>query len=245
MDEKVSAKNLVLKVVPSSIANPFIRKHHYSGKCVNNSSLHFGVFWEGKLEGVMSYGPPLDKSKVIGLVQGTGWNQMLELNRMAFSDVLPRNSESRAISQSMKLIKRNAPHIKWILSFADGTMCGDGTIYRASNFILTAIKENQNIARLPNGREIHKMTLESNPTAPREELGGASYYDVTGGRYDFKKYIEAAKAEVLTGYQLRYIYFIDKRWRGRLTVPAIPFSKIDEVGAGMYKGRNINVSDRK
>lgn len=187
MDEKVSAKNLVLKVVPSSIANPFIRKHHCSGKCVNNSSLHFGVFWEGKLEGVMSYGPPLDKSKVIGLVQGTGWNQMLELNRMAFSDVLPRNSESRAISQSMKLIKRNAPHIKWILSFADGTMCGDGTIYRASNFILTAIKENQNIARLPNGGEIHKMTLESNPTAPREELGGASYYDVTGGRYDFKK----------------------------------------------------------
>lgn len=60
-----------------------------------------------------------------------------------------------------------------------------------------------------------------------------------------KKYIEAAKAEVLKGYQLRYIYFIDKRWRGRLTVPAIPFSKIDEVGAGMYKVRNINVSDRR
>lgn len=172
MVEKISAKSLVLKVIPSKIANPFIKKHHYSGKFVNNSSLHFGVFWNGKLEGVMSYGPPLDKSKVIGLVEGTGWNQRLELNRMAFSNVLPRKSESRAISQSIKLLKRNAPHVKWILSFADGTMCGDGTIYRASNFILTAIKENKNIARLPDGREIHKMTLVSSPTRARDELGG-------------------------------------------------------------------------
>lgn len=91
------AKEITMKVIPSSIANPFIKAHHYSGKVVNNSKLHFGVFLDGQLHGVMSYGPSLDKSKIIGLVEGTGWNEFLELNRMAFDSVLPRNSESRAI----------------------------------------------------------------------------------------------------------------------------------------------------
>ena len=158
------AKEITMKVIPSSIANPFIKAHHYSGKVVNNSKLHFGVFLDGQLHGVMSYGPSLDKSKIIGLVEGTGWNEFLELNRMAFDSVLPRNSESRAISMSIKLIRKYAPQVKWIISFADACSCGDGTIYRASNFVLTGIKENLNLAELPDGTRVHKMTLASNPT---------------------------------------------------------------------------------
>lgn len=231
-----SAKDVEVRVIPAKVANPFVKTHHYSGKVVNNSSLHFGAFIKGKLHGVMSFGPPMDKSKVINLVDGTPWNGMLELNRMAFDGVLPRNSESRCISVAMRLIKKNAPHIKWILSFADACLCGDGTIYRASGFVLTDIRPNKNTAKLPSGEEIHKMTLESSPNQPRPELGGKSYFQVTGGAYNFKKYCRVAHAEILEGYQLRYIYFIDKKWRDRLTVPEIPFSKIEEMGAGMYKG---------
>lgn len=43
---------------------------------------------------------------------------------------------------------------------------------------------------------------------------------------------------------MRYIYFIDKSYRKRLTVPEIPFSKIDEMGAGMYKGEKITQAER-
>ena len=46
------AKEIVVKVIPSKIANAFIRKYHYSGKVVNNSCLHFGAFLDGKLQGV-------------------------------------------------------------------------------------------------------------------------------------------------------------------------------------------------
>ena len=41
--------------------------------------------------------------------------------------------------------------------------------------------------------------------------------------------------EILTGFQLRYIYLIDKK--AKLTVPSIPFSKIEELGAKMYRGK--------
>lgn len=237
-------KEIVLKVIPSKIAIPFVKKHHYSGKVVNNSSLHFGAFLDNQLHGVLSFGPSLDKSKIIGLVEGTGWNEFLELNRMAFDDYLPRNSESYCISKAMMLIKKNAPQIKWVVSFADGCSCGDGAIYRASNFVLTLIKKNSDLCVLPNGQKIHSMTLKSQPLQKRPELGGRSFFDITGGKYDFKKYVEAAGAQILTGFQLRYIYFIDKSYRQRLTVPEIPFSRIDEMGAGMYKGEKITQAER-
>lgn len=238
------AKEIIIKVIPAKIAVPFVKKHHYSGKVVQNSNLHFGAFLDGQLHGVMSFGPSMDKAKIQTLVSGTGWNEFIELNRMAFDDYLPRNAESYCISKAMKLIRKNAPQIKWVISFADGCSCGDGTIYRASNFVLTDIRINKNLCLLPNGDKIHKMTLESSPNQPRPELGGKSYYQLTGGKYCFGKYVEAVHGEILVGYQLRYIYFIDKSYRQRLTVPEIPFSMIDEMGAGMYKGERITQAER-
>lgn len=235
------AKEIKLKVIPSQIAVPFVKKHHYSGKVVTNSNLHFGAFLDGKLHGVMSFGSSTDKSKLITLVEDTKWNEFMELNRMAFDDYLPRNSESRCISQAIKLIKRNAPNIKWIISFADGCSCGDGTIYRASNFVLTGIRKNGGICQLPSGEKIHKLTLNTVPNKRRAELGGKSFYDVTGGVYSFKKYLEYSGAKLLDGYQLRYIYFIDKSYKDKLTVPILPFSEIDKLNARMYKGKKLDV----
>ena len=109
---------------------------------------------------------------------------------------------------------------------------------------MTGIKENLNLAELPDGTRIHKMTLASNPTTPRKELGGLTFFDVTGGTYNFKKYLDYVGANPIPGFQLRYMYFIDPSYRKRLTVPEIPFSRIDEMGAGMYKGEKITLAAR-
>lgn len=223
----VSAKDIIVKVIPSKMANDFVRKNHYSGKVVPNSTLHFGCFLYDELHGVMSYGSPFIKSKVLSLVEGTKWNEMLELNRLAFDDVLPKYSESRCIAISIRLIKRNAPHIKWILSFADGTQCGDGTIYRASGFKLTSIKENNSIIKLEDGSIVASMTY----TKGKHILSQR-------GRSGIPK-----TSEKLDGSMLRYIYLIDKSCK--ITVPILPFSKIDEMGAGMYKGEKITLAERQ
>ena len=238
------AKEIIIKVIPRDIANDFVRKHHYSGKVCMGSQVHFGCFLDGKLHGVLQYGASIDKRKIQSLVEGTGWNEFLELNRMAFDDYLPRNSESYCIGKTLRMIKKQAPQIKWVISFADGCSCGDGTIYRASNFVLTDIRPNHNICLLPSGEKIHKLTLVVNMTRPRPELNGKSYSEITGGGNCFSKYVKAVNGTILTGYQLRYIYFIDKSYRKRLTVPEIPFSRIDEMGAGMYKGENVTRAER-
>lgn len=233
-----SAKEIRVAPIASADARELVRRIHYSGKVANNSQLHFGVFLNGKLEGAMQFGPSLDKRKIQGLVSGTGWNSFLELNRMAFSETLPRNSESRALGVAFRLIRKHYPHIEWIVSFADGTQCGDGTIYRASGFALTAINKSMNLAKFGNGQVIHKMTLESSPTQKRPELNGSSYYQITGGKYNFAKYVAAVKGVVIPGFQLRYIYFLDPTARARLNVPILPFSEIEKRGAGMYKGQS-------
>lgn len=217
------AKEVIVKVIPSKIGNDFIKKHHYSGKVVPNSQLHFGAFLDGKLHGVMSYGPSTDKKRIQPLVKNTGWNEFIELNRMAFDEYLPRNSESRCIAYSIKLIKKNAPQIKWIISFADGCQCGDGTIYRASNFKLTGIKKNRGMRIDENGKVYHEITFSAHKPNEMEKFK------------DMKK---------LQGFQLRYIYFIDPEKEKDLTVSIIPFSKIDELNAGMYKGKKISQQER-
>ena len=238
------AKQIVVKVIPRDIANDFVKKHHYSGKVCQGSQIHFGCFLDDRLHGVLQYGASIDKRKIQSLVKDTGWNDFVELNRMAFDDYLPRNSESYCIGKTIRMIKKKAPHIKWVISFADGCSCGDGTIYRASNFVLTDIRQNHNLCLLPSGEKIHKLTLEVNMTRPRPELKGKSYSEITGGGNCFAKYVEAVGGQILTGYQLRYIYFIDKKYKDKLTVPIIPFSRIDEMGAGMYKGENVTRESR-
>lgn len=239
------AKEIEVKVIPSKVAVPFVKKHHYSGKVVQNSNLHFGAFLDGKLHGVMSFGYSMDKAKIQQLVSGTGWNEFIELNRMAFDDYLPRNGESYCISRAIKLIKKNAPQIKWIISFADGCQCGDGTIYRASNFVLTGIKPNKTILEFPTGDRIAAMTLESHFTLDIVKKQ-CEYFGIEHKYRTRSEWIKIGNGSIkyIDGYMLRYIYFIDKSYRAKLTVPEIPFSKIDEMGAGMYKGEKITQAER-
>lgn len=234
-----SAKDIVIKPISAKAANALVKRVHYSGKVVNNSTLHLGAFLNDKLEGAMSFGSPLDKRKVLPLVEGTKWNGMLELNRMAFSDLLPRNSESRCLSVAFRLIKKHYPHIEWVLSFSDGAQCGDGTIYRASGFVLTQIKQNSSLYETPCGTPIARMTWDS--ATPEHRVRIAKQYGMT--KFDVSSFLaKTAKLngmKSLPGFQLRYIYFLNKEARQRLTVPILPFSKIDEIGAGMYKGKPI------
>lgn len=266
-----TAKDILLKPIKSADANAFVKAHHYSGKVAQNSQLHLGVFLDERLHGVMQFGPSLDKRKIQGLVSGTQWHEFLELNRMAFDEVLPRNSESRALSIAWRLLKKHAPQVKWVISFADGTQCGDGTIYRAAGFVLTAVKKNDQIWGAPSGARFSRTSLTDNSSHGEQEKAqnevghaidnrvtatkgreivhavatssGGDWNKVLGatnGAASMKAY-KAAGFAPLEGFQLRYIYFIDPAYRARLTVPELPYSTIEAMGAKMYKGQRPTI----
>ena len=59
------------------------------------------------------------------------------------------------------------------------------------------------------------------------------------------RFLNHIGAKPIPGFQLKYVYFLNDSAKKRLTVPILPFSKIDEMGAGMYKGKKIRLEDRK
>ena len=210
----LTAKDLIVKPISAEDANALCRKLHYSGKVVPNSQLHFGVFLNVICCDVLQFGPSINKKGTINLVKGTKWNGFIELNRMAFSDVLPKNSESRAIGICLGIIKKQYKHIDWVISFADATQCGDGTIYRASNFKLVGIAKN--------------TALRINPST------GEAMHVIQA--HHLKLSSKFAKCKPFAGYQLKYIYFLKPELVNNLAVPIIPFAKIKEHGISMYKG---------
>lgn len=229
-----SAKDIRVEPISSADARRLIARLHYSGSFVSNSMLHLGVFIGGHCEGAMQFGPSMDKEKLIGIVRDTPWNGFLELNRMAFSERLPRNSESRALGVALRMIRKRAPHVQWIVSFADATICGDGTIYRAAGFVLTGLRENITIYEMPDGSRLTNLLLTADWEGEKvrnlcAKLGIAHrYYRLSEWR--------AIGAKLATGHQLRYQYFLDPTARDRLTVPILPFSAIAEAGVDMYRG---------
>jgi len=229
---RMSAKDIKVKPIPKTAADKIVKKIHYSGKVTKNSRLNFGVFYKGILMGAMQFGPPTDKSKILPLVRNTEWNGMMELNRLAFSDALPRFSESRALSLAFKWIKKNAPHIEWIISFADGTQCGHGTIYQASNFKLSQIKKNSRLIELPNGEKVHRLSMDAfNKTKYSYDMRAKGYSSL-------RKYLDGEHKgwKTLDGYMYRYIYFLNKKAEKRYNGEYLPFSKIKELNAQMIRG---------
>lgn len=215
------AKDIRLEPISAQDANRIVKSLHYSGKVTQNSQLHLGVFLDGKCGGALQFGPPMDRRKVLPLVRGSKWGNMIELNRMALADWLPRNGESRALGVAFRILRKRYPQLKWVLSFADATQCGDGTIYRASGFVLTGVKRNTTLLRMPGGEVVADKTL--NHSVDQVGRRGASVAKEAG-------------ATPIAGFQVRYIKFLDPAWRSRLTVPELPFTELDRLNARMVRG---------
>lgn len=209
----LTAKDIVIKVIDSASSRKIVERYHYSGKCTQNSQIHFGVFLNGKLEGALQFGPSIDKRRMAENL-GIGFNDALELNRMALSDVCPKNSESRSLGICLRILKKKYPHLKVIISFADACQCGDGTIYRASGFKLHGIKKNTSLRMMPNGSIVADKTFNNYAT---REFNGVKLRDT----------------KPISGFQMKYLFFFDKDLEKKFKF--VEFDKIPQ-NVKMYKG---------
>src|SRR5207244_3313860 len=97
-----------------------------------------------------------------------------------------------------------------------------GTIYRAAGFVLTGIKLNKSLLRLPDGSVTHKMTQVTGKNR-------AAHFAKIGGSW-------SGQGAPLDGYQMRYVFFLNPDARSRLVPKEIPYSEIERRGARMYRG---------
>lgn len=143
----MNAKDILIAPITREEAAACMRHWHYSKRVYGKSVLHVGVLIGDVIVGAMSWGPGVDTRNSIGIIPGTAWDGYLELNRMAFSEAAPRFSESRALAICIRAIAKHAPHVEWLVSFADGAQSGRGTIYKASGWTLTQCRKNTTLWR--------------------------------------------------------------------------------------------------
>lgn len=204
-------ESFFVKEIDRTLANDVIVKNHYSKKYYAATYIHLGVFIDKKMVGVLQYGYAMNPASCGSVVSNTEMDEYLELNRMWLDDIAPRNSESKAISYSIKYIKRKYPKIKWIQSFAD-ERCGKfGIVYQAANF--DYFGEHSSTFWELDDAWYHNILMTCKP-------GTARYSGQT-------KFLQENKtrAKAVELRQFRYIYFIDKREKKNVLLKELPYEK--------------------
>ena len=115
---------------------PFIIGIHYARRmpCVQHA---FGLYEDGELVGVVTYGQPASPSLCKGVAGVENRKNVLELNRLVF---LPgRNGDNNAsvlVSRSLKMLPKHT----FVVSYADFGGWGHvGYVYQATNFLYTGM----------------------------------------------------------------------------------------------------------
>jgi hypothetical protein len=125
--------NYDIKRIDCKTAKEYIIKNHYSHGCHNGPSPCYGLFDNGNLIGVLMFATPCSEAVRASVFGSEHKDWVTELHRLHILDVTPRNTESWFISRCLKLLKKDKPKIKAVLSFADSTEGHEGTIYKATN----------------------------------------------------------------------------------------------------------------
>jgi adenine modification enzyme len=181
---------------------------HYSRRVVNNSYVHLGVFVAGALVGALQLGYALNPARASKVVANTSSVQHIELNRMWLDDSAPRNSESRALSYTIKYLKRACPYAEWLQSYAD-ERCGRwGVVYQAANFMYLGSHKTEFYEL--DGQTYHSMLLTAHRKCGQRGL-------------HLKSNLHRAVKRSLR--QFRYIYFLKPAARKRLKMTPKPYPK--------------------
>lgn len=182
--------------ITKAISKEIIIKNHYSHKVCNDATthIHLGCFINGELLGCLQFGYAMNPQSMSSVVAGTKLNEYKELNRMWFDDKAERNTESRAISYSIKYIRSKFKTVKWIQSFADERCGGLGIVYQAANFRFYG--EHRNIFWEFENEIFHNSIVTNNARGKKAQLEAKNWRET------------AVKFELR---QFRYIYFINQK----------------------------------
>jgi hypothetical protein len=137
-----SALHLFFRQIDPQLAAVAYNRWHYLGDVSFLSTVNFGAYYQNVLEGAISYGAP-NATELDGCFDRFTQEGWWEIKRLAMSEKCPKNSESRFIGKTIRML-RKITTVKGIITYADDGVGHTGTIYRASGFKacgLTAAKK--------------------------------------------------------------------------------------------------------
>ena len=203
-------KDFYIKEIDKKLSKDIIILNHYSKKVCNDATthIHLGCFINNELLGVLQLGYAMNPKSCGSVVKDTEIDQYKELNRMWFSDKAKKNTESKAISYTIKYLRRKYPRVKWIQSFADERCGGLGIVYQACNF--NYFGEHKSLFWEFENEIFHNSRITNGKRNKKQELEDRGFKE---------------KAVSFELRQFRYIYFIDKREKKNCLLKEQPYPK--------------------
>lgn len=165
----------VVQVDPKVSYNLLLNTH-YAGR-IPSISFCFGLYVEGELAGVVSYGKPPAATQRSGLLGPEMADRVLELNRLCLVHNR-KNEASSLVGASLRLL----PKPLAILSYADPEQGHEGYIYQATNFIYCGLTAKRKEWKIKGMEHLHSQTIadkfrgHKKPSQAIREAYGDDFY---------------------------------------------------------------------
>ena len=137
--------NIVIERSNKKVVLNIVTKKHYANTWTASSDIYAIYYKSGehrffdgeelKLIGCVIYGNPVGFRVVKSISEELTDSDVLELKRLWIEDGYGSNIESYCISKTLKMLNKDSPNTKVVISYADRNANHKGIIYRATNWL--------------------------------------------------------------------------------------------------------------
>lgn len=126
-----AVRNMVVSAASRTDVHEFCKRWHYS-KTGGNMTWNYGL-WDGVvLVGCVSYNLPTMPAAE-SFFGKERWSWVTHMGRLVCAEDAPKNSESKLIAGSMKLLKKDYPVMRAVVTYAAASEGHIGYVYQATN----------------------------------------------------------------------------------------------------------------
>lgn len=136
MVNRLRKKDWIVRPMQIDRGIELCKEHHYSRGASKTSVITFGLFpqnafFDCEAMGTAIWMPP---APAVAKRYSVTLDKILALSRLAIAPSVPANGASFTIGCSIRWIKKNLPHIRYLVTYADTMEGHDGGIYKATNW---------------------------------------------------------------------------------------------------------------
>jgi len=184
-----------------------VKNWHYSHTMPTGKLVKIGAWEEGKFIGVVIFG--YGATPEIGSPFGLRQIEVCELVRVALTK--HDSKTSKIVAVSLKLLMRQSPGLRLIVSFADSEQGHYGGIYQAGNWLYVGA-DSYHCYKV-SGELVHPRTLYS-----RYGVGGQSVPWL-------RLHVDPKAERIITAQKYKYLYPLDDDMRKRIEPLRKPYPK--------------------
>jgi len=202
-----------------------VLRWHYSRRMPKSKLVRIGVWEERRFVGAIVFG--VGANRHLASQFGLEATEACELVRVALAPGR-QHPTSQCVAVSLRLLRRQSPGLKLVVSFADLGEGHLGTIYQAGGWLYLG-NSDQSYFRI-HGRIVHPRTVYDRYGPGGQSLGW------------LRENVDPRAERVEQAPKLRYVYPFSKALRRQLASRALPYPK---TAAEVTRGDTSGVQPEK